>query len=138
MALLMRKDLLKKQELKIERVALDNDDHVFVREMTGRERDHFESSMLKEVQDKDGNVDYKRNLEDFRAKLAVNTMCDETGNPLLDHKDYGRLSQNMSAARLGKIADAAQKLNKITEEDKENLVKNSEAVLDGNSDSPSV
>lgn len=138
MALLKRQELLKKQELKTERVDLDNGDHVFVREMTGRERDNFEASMLKEVKGKDGAIDYQRNLQDFRAKLAVNTMCDEEGEPLLDHKDYSRLSQNMGAARLGVIAEAAQKLNKITEEDKENLVKNSEAVQDGNSDSPSA
>ena len=44
----------------------------------------------------------------------------------------------MSAKRLEKIINVAQKLNAITEEDKEALVKNSEAVLDGNSNSDSV
>ena len=123
--LLKREDLLKKQELKVEKVDLGNDEYVFVREMTGRERDRFEQSLIGEVKDNKGNVvSYERKLEDFRAKLAVNTLCDENGNNLLEPGDYKTLSQNMGAARLDKIVTAAQKLNKIADEDREALVKN--------------
>jgi hypothetical protein len=138
MALLKRGELLKRQELLIEKVDLGDDDYVFVREMTGRERDDFEMSMLKEVKDAKGEVDYQRDIRDFRAKLAVNTMCDDQGNPLLDYKDYTRLSQNMGARRLRLIADAASKLNKMEEKDEEELAKNSDAGQAGSSDSPSV
>lgn len=123
--LLKREDLLKKQKLKVEKVDLGNDEYVFVREMTGRERDRFEQSLVGEVKDNEGNVIfYERKLEDFRAKLAVNTLCDENGNNLLEPGDYKTLSQNMGAARLDKIVTAAQKLNKIADEDREALVKN--------------
>ena len=68
--LLNREALLKKEELKIEKVTFDNGDFVFVREMYGREKNQFEQSLVREIRDEDGNVkDYERSLEDFRAKL---------------------------------------------------------------------
>lgn len=121
--LLDRNSLLKKEELKTEKVDLGNSSYVYVRQMTGRERDRFEQSMMKEVRNK-GKVNYERSLEDFRAKLAVQTLCDEKGNNLLQPNDYEALSTNMSAAKLEKIVNIAQELNKISEEDKEALVKN--------------
>lgn len=124
MNVLDREGLLKKEELKIEKVPLGNSEFIYVRQMTGRERDRFEQSLLMEVKDKKGGITYERSLEDFRAKLAVNTICDEKGVNILQPDDYPVLSQNMSAARLEKIVNAAQALNSISEEDKENLVKN--------------
>lgn len=125
--LLDRSKLLAKEVLRVQRVELGDGDFVFVRQMTGRERDRFERSLLLEVEDKKGNVTYKRALEDFRAKLAVNTLCDEQGNNLLNPDDFNTLSANMSAAKLEHIVNAAQELNKISEEDKEAMVKNSES-----------
>ena len=80
----------------------------------------------------------EQNLEDFRAKLVVATVCDEKGILLLQPADAPILSQNMTARSLEVIVEAAQKLNKITEEDKENLKKNSEAAQSGSSTSDSV
>jgi hypothetical protein len=125
--LLTRESLLAKEELKIEKVELPDGDFVFVRMMTGRERDLFERSLLREVVDKKGNTTYKQSLEDFRAKMVVNVVCDELGKNLLQPNDYNLLSQNMSAAKLELIVNAAQALNKISETDKEALIKNSEA-----------
>lgn len=138
MAILDRKKLLSKDDLEKVKVDLGNDEFVYVRQMTGRERDNFEQSLLKKVTGPDGKVSYEQSLNDFRAKLAVCTLCDEQGNALLLPGDYPALSQAMSAAKLEKIVTEAQKLNKISEEDKEALVKNSEAVPDGNSTSDSV
>jgi hypothetical protein len=104
--------------------------------MTGRERDRFEQSLIKENKNAEGG--YEKTLEDFRAKLAVCTVSDEDGNLILQPGDFQMLSQHMSAAKLEKIINTAQKINKISEDDKENLVKNSEAVQDGNSTSDSV
>ena len=137
MAILDRKKLLSKDDLEKVKVDLGNDEFVYVRQMTGRERDNFEQSLLKKVTGPDGKVSYEQSLNDFRAKLAVCTLCDEQGNALLLPGDYPALSQAMSAAKLEKIVTEAQKLNKISEEDKEALVKNSEAVPDGNSTSDS-
>ena len=136
--LLDRSKLLAKETLEIEKVELGEGDIVYVRQMTGRERDQFEASLLKKKTNAKGESTYEQNTEDFRAKLAVLTLCDEKGNSLLQPGDYSVLSQNMSAKRLEKIIIAAQKLNAITEVDKENLTKNSEADQDDNSSSGSA
>ena len=138
MALLNRDILLKKEVLKIKKVDLGDEEFVFVRQMTGRERDRFEQSLMYEKRDKRGNITFERSLEDFRAKLAVHTVCDEAGNNLLQPEDYPTLSQNMSAARLELIVNEAQELNRISAVDRENLIKNSEAAQSGDSISDSV
>jgi ABC-type ATPase involved in cell division len=137
--LLDRKKLLEKEKLQIEKVELENGDFVFVRQMTGRERDTFEQSLLKKNKNDKGQVvSYEQSLDDFRAKLAVVTLCDEEGKSLLLPTDYNMLSMNMSAKTLETIVNIAQKLNKITEEDKEELVKNSSAGLVDSSSSGSA
>ena len=135
--LLSRINLLSKQKLEIEKVVLDNDDFVFVREMSGRDRDRWESTILKKVT-KGKQVTMEQNLEDFRAKLAVATVCDDKGVLLLSEENIPVLSQNMSARNLQTIVEVAQRLNKITEDEKEDLVKNSGAGVTGNSSSDSV
>ena len=85
--------------------------------MTGREKDHFETSLL------DKKLE-KISTEDFRAKLAVCSVCDKEGILILNPKDFAELSQNMGAKRLDIIITKAQKLNKISEKDKEEIVKN--------------
>ena len=137
--LLNRSQLLEKEELQIEKIEFENGDFVYVRQMTGHERDTFEQSLLTKKRDNKGNVvAIEQATEDFRAKLAVQTVCDENGNLLLKRDDYLRLSMNISAAKLEKIIEVAQRINAIGEKDKEELVKNSEAVQDGNSSSNSV
>jgi len=137
--LLNRSKLLEKEELQVEKVEFENGDYVFVRQMTGHERDTFEQSLLKKNRDSKGNiVGYEQSTEDFRAKLAVCTICDERGALVLLPGDYQTLSKSMSAKRLEKIISEAQKLNAIAEEDKEVIAKNSDAVPDGNSISDSV
>ena len=136
MALLDRKALLAKEKLEVTKVDLGDGNYVFVRQMTGRERDRFEQSLVKENKNAEGG--YEKTLEDFRAKLAVCTVSDEDGNLILQPGDFGILSQNMSAAKLEKIINTAQRINKISEDDKENLVKNSEVGQADNSNSGSV
>jgi len=139
MGLLDRKTMLIRQKLGIEKVDLGEDEFVYVRQMTGRERDIFEQSLVKEIRDGDGKIErYERSMEDFRAKLVVCVVCDENGDLLLKPEDYPLLSQSMSAKRLEKIVEAAQTINKISDDDKKALVKNSEAGQDDNSNSGSV
>jgi hypothetical protein len=136
---LNRELLLQRDELKIEKVELTRG-HVFVREMTGREKDIWEQSMLKQKASGDKNkaVEYETTLEDFRAKLAVVTVCDAEGNLLFEPKDVKTLNKMMSATNIERIVNIAQKLNAITEKDKDEILKNSEAVPDGNSSSGSA
>jgi hypothetical protein len=141
---LNREKLLQKQALKIEKVDLGKDEEsgeelfVYVKEMTGREKDTWERSIIVEKKNEKGETEYDRNLANFRARLAVFTLCDETGKRLLQDSDIGTLSDSMGAKRLDKIMQVAQKLNSVTEEDKAVLVKNSAAGLDANSSSGSV
>lgn len=148
MGLLRRDQLLKKEELKKEKVALTTKvvkpaitkvvdgeeiivekevteivDYVFVRQMSGREKNTWEISQMKKV-GVGRKAQYDVTLEDFRAKLAVVTVCDEDGKLLFAPQDYKQLSENMSAATLEKIVDVAQRLNAIKEEDREEMVKN--------------
>jgi len=138
MAFLDRKELLKKEMLEVARVDLGKGDFVYVRQMTAFERDRFEQSLRKEVKDGKGQTNFELALENFRAKLAVCTVSDEKGDLVLRPEDYPLLSQSMSAARMEKIINAAQKLNAITEEDKEVLLKNLEGDQVANSNSGSV
>jgi hypothetical protein len=137
--LLTKEGLLVKEELKRVKVEFEDGNYVFVRQMTGHERDVFEQSLLKKNRDSKGTIiSYEQATEDFRAKLAVVTLCDDEGKAILEPKDYPALSRNMSAKKLEKIINEAQKLNAITEEDKEAIVKNSEVGLADNSNSDSA
>lgn len=125
--LLNRETLLTKEDLKVEKVEFDDGTFVCVRQMTARERDRYERTLMKAIRDpKKGNktVDYETNIEDFRAKLAVHTICDEKGELILKSGDYEKLSESISAAKIEKIINKAQELNAISEEDKEALTKN--------------
>jgi len=107
--LLDKSKLLEREKLQVEKVEFENGDFVYVRQMTGHERDVFERSLY--VMDANNKPTTK--LEDFRAKLAVVTLCDETGKSLLEPRDFMALSNAMSASKLEKIVNAAQKLNAI-------------------------
>lgn len=139
MVLLTREALLQKDDLKIEKVELSKG-YVFVREMTGHEKDVWEQSMLKQKPsgNKNKGVEYETTLEDFRAKLAVVTVCDAEGNLLFKPEDARVLNKMMSATNMERIVTAAQKLNAISEQEKEELLKNSEADQTDSSNSNSV
>lgn len=135
---LSRNALLQKEVLERVKVVFDNGEFVFVKQMTGHERDNWEQTLVQEVKDAKGGITYERSLGDFRAKLAVATVCDEDGKATFLPEDYTLLSRNMSAKRLEKIVNVAQKLNAISEEDKEALVKNSVVGQADNSNSDSA
>lgn len=89
----------------------------------------FENSVLRWRQD--GTAD--QDLRNFRAKLAVNTLCDEEGNNLLKPSDVDTLSRHISAEKMARIVEVAGELNKVAGFfDAEQEVKNSE---DGQSES---
>jgi len=125
MGLLTREQLLKKDELKREQVILDKEtnEFVYVRQMTAREKNTWEMSQVKKT-GVGGKTTYDVSLEDYRAKLAVVTVCNAKGELIFEPGDYKDLSMNMSAAKLEKIVDVAQALNTITKEDQEEMVKN--------------
>lgn len=80
---------------------------VFVRAMTGIERERFESAP-----DKSPNM--------VRALLAVMTVCDEQGNPVFGNADIPALGAK-SAAALIRVAQVAMRLSKARAADLEEL-----------------
>ena len=94
---------------------------VRVRGLTGTERDAFEDSVL---QGKGKNRDI--NLTNFRAKLVARSMVDEEGNRLFSDQEAGLLGKK-SAAALQRVFDVAKRLSGMSDEDVEELTKNSES-----------
>ena len=129
---LKRDDILKVQDIKTEKVEVTEwGGYVYVKGMTGAERDAFESSIV-EMRGK-GNTRVK--LENIRAKLVALTACDEKGERLFDNKDAEALGKK-SAAALQRVFEVAQRLSGITTSDVDELVKGLEENPFG--DSPSA
>lgn len=137
--LLNREMLLQRDELQIEKVELSKG-HVFVREMTGKEKDTWQKSLMKQKPSGDRNrpMEYEIDIEGFGAKLAVVTVCDADGTLLFKPQDVQTLNSMMSASNLDKIITVAQRLNHITEEEKEEILKNSKTGQKDSSSSGSV
>lgn len=104
--------------------AVVEEDYVYVRQMTAHEKNVWEMSQLQKTGE-GKKASYDVVLDDYRAKLAVVCVCDESGNLLFKPNQYALLSKNIGAAKLEKIVDVAQRLNAVTEEDRELMVKNS-------------
>jgi hypothetical protein len=140
MGLKTREQLLTREELKREKVDLNETDFVYVTEMTGNARDKFENSLLKKIRDpKTGLVaSYEQATDNFRAKLAVNTVCDENGKLILEPGDWLKFSEAIGAKNLEKIIEKANELNGIGAKDQEEIIKNSVADQVGNSNSASA
>lgn len=85
---------------------------VYVQTMSGRARDAWEASIVT----KDGTPV----LEDMRAKLAVACMVDEHGATLFTPADVAALSKK-SASALQRVVEVAQRLNRIGQQDLEEL-----------------
>ena len=88
MKTLTKEQLLTKDKLELKQVDLGDDFCVYVRQMTGKDRDAFEQSVIKEKRNNKGQVEgYDTVLEGFRTKLIVFTACDEQGNLLFDLRE---------------------------------------------------
>jgi hypothetical protein len=96
-----------------------------VRGISGKERDAYESSMLKGQGRKQRVV-----TDNVRAKLVTLAACDAQGHPIFDPKDADWLGSK-SAAALHRVYSVAARLARITDEDLDELVKNSESGLFG-------
>ena len=95
---------------------------VYVRCLTGTERDDFESSL---VSKKGKSQD--TNFKNLRAKLVALTVVDESGVRIFDDTDIPALGKK-NAAALDRLFDKAQELSGFKKEDIEDLTKNSEAI----------
>ena len=92
---------------------------VFVRTMSGEERDDFEASLVDAA-----GPDQKKNFRNLRARLLVKTIVDENGNRLFSDADAVPLGRQ-SAVILDRVFSISQRLNSLGQQDIEKLTKNS-------------
>jgi hypothetical protein len=110
-----KEDILRAPDLKVEPVEVWGG-VVYVRGMTGAERDSFEASIVS-IRGNKQDV----SLENIRAKLCVRCVCDETGNRLFADNEADLLS-GKSAVELQKLFAVAQRLSGLTTDDVSELV----------------
>jgi hypothetical protein len=91
---------------------------VRVQALTGRERDRFEAELAGFAR---GGSGKKKNFDNFRARLVVASVIDpNTGALMFGQSDVAKLGSKSSAA-LSVIAEVAQRLSGLTDEDAEEL-----------------
>ena len=100
---------------------------VWIRTLTGNQRDVFEASLMKA----NGKT---QNLTNVRGRFAALVVCDESGTQMFNDAEAMKLGEK-SAAALNRIWDAGTQLNGIGEEAVKELEKNSGATLGGDSNS---
>lgn len=90
---------------------------VFVKSLTGSERDNWEGSLLVKTGKGKRVVSY----DDIRAKLVAKTACDHTGNLLFKESDVIALGKK-NASALQRVFALAQKLSGLTSDDVDELM----------------
>lgn len=116
MAILSKKDILEIADIKKQLVPVPEwGGEVYVKGLTGAERDKFESELVT-IRGKEQVV----NMANARAKLAAMSICDENGKRLFGESDVQALSQKSGAA-LQRIFAVAQKLSGLSDDDVEEL-----------------
>lgn len=131
MAILNREDILKAQDLVTEEVEVPEwGGSVFIRTMTGAERNAFELEVVPGVADGSNRMD----VLNMREKLLVKVIVDDKGQRLFTDKDIKALGEK-SAAALDRLFEVAQRLNRLSARDVEELEKNSVIAQNGGSGS---
>ena len=116
MALLNKQAILDAQDIEIEEVRVPEwNGTVYVKGMSGLERDTFEASIVQQR-----GTSSKVNMVNIRAKLAAQTICDKDGVRMFTDKDVHALGKK-SANALQRVFDVAQKLSGITGDDIDEL-----------------
>lgn len=133
--MLSREDILGADDLQRELVYIEEwKGEVYVRCLTGAERDRFEAEMLSDPEE-----DSRRRFFNLRARLVVLAVCDEKNMPLFMLADVEKVGAK-SAKVLDRLFSVAQRLSGMTREDVDTLTKNSVIVPSdaSGSDSPSL
>lgn len=121
-------EILSKNDITVEKVNVPEwSMDVYLKPMSGRDRDQWEAQYMFGASQKKTSKDMKFSTADQfdnqRAKLLVRCICDESGNLLFDKNQAGDLGKK-SAAALDRLFEVACKINKISDEDLEDLEKN--------------
>jgi len=133
MTILSREDILNADDIKTEEIEIPEwGGSVMIKVMTGEERDHLEASMLGDKPEE--KIKALRNL---RAKFVSICVCNEDGERLFTEADVLKIGKKSGTA-LDTLLGAIRKLNGMTEEEEEEMVKNLGGILEDDSDSNSV
>lgn len=121
--MLDRKSILDARDAKLEKVEVPEwGGSVFVRVLSGTERDAFEASNVRiSGKGKDRRIDPV--LGNYRARLAVLAVCDEKGERIFSDEDAGAVGKK-NAAALDRIVEAAHRINGMGEDSVEVAEKN--------------
>lgn len=120
---LSRDAILTASDIQTEEVAVPEwGGTVRVRGMTGAQRDAYEDASLSMPDKKKQTRAFI--YKDARARLVAWSVVDENGKRVFSDADIPRLSEK-SAAALQRIFNVAMRLSGISEEDIEELIKNS-------------
>ena len=105
----IRSQILQAEDLPTESVEVPEwDATVYVRSMSARDRDMFESQMM-------DLAEKGRRMDNFRARLAVFCCVDESGKRIFKDGDIAALGEKSGRA-LDRVFEVASRLNKMTED----------------------
>lgn len=121
MSAVTRESFLAKRPPKVEMVQVPDYGDVYIRVMSGTERDHYEWQVWRGENASEANI---------RAKLLVKCICDEKGERLFRDEDVSKLGE-VEAPVLVKLNIDALRINKMRTSDIEDLVKNSDSAASG-------
>jgi len=114
--ILTKQDIFAANDIHTERVNVPEwGGDVFVRTMSGTERDQLEASIIIEED--------KRDLRNLRAKIVALSVVDEKGKRVFLFEDVLALGTK-SARALDRIFAVAQRLSGFTKKDVDELAKN--------------
>lgn len=114
--ILTKDDILKADDIHKELVSVPEwGGDVYVRGMTGAERDKFEAGIVQMR-----GTERTLNMSNIRAKMASLTICDEQGKRLFNDADIAKLAEK-SANALQRVFQVAQKLSGIGDADVKEL-----------------
>lgn len=121
--MLTRDQILATEDLTTEKVKVPEwGGSVIIRELTGTERDAWESSIVKA--DAKGNITF--NSKNMRARLLSIVAVDEKGKQLFTSKDIEALGAK-SAKIVDRLFQVAQRVSALTNKDIEDLESKSTA-----------
>ena len=125
--ILTKDEILQADDIRKEKVEVPEwGGTVWVKTMSGTERDRFEASII--------SAKGERNLVNLRAKIVAMSVIDESGKRLFTFEDALELGKK-SARALDRVFSVAQRLSGFTPQDVEELTKNSSAGPEENSSS---
>jgi hypothetical protein len=105
-----------------------NNGTIYIRALTGAQRDKFESSMIKMRQDGKKEV----TSDNFRARLCVMCIVDANGKRLFRDDEAAALGKK-NAAAIARIYDKASEMSGLTQKDADEILGNSDGVTGADS-----